>query len=210
MSTGIFHIPVMAEAAVAFLLATPSGPIVDATLGGGGHTSALLAGSASERRVIAVDQDQEALAEAKASLAEQGTAERCTFIHGNFRDLPTLLPTEVREHGVSGILADLGVSSHQLDAADRGFGLKHASAPLDMRMDPSSSSPTAAEYIAENETETYCTWFVLVIVCRLQLARDGGSSKCCDRTAARCRTAVSAVRKPTCDFDSVSSARATC
>ena len=153
MSTGIFHIPVMAEAAVAFLLATPSGPIVDATLGGGGHTSALLAGSASERRVIAVDQDQEALAEAKASLAEQGTAERCTFIHGNFRDLPTLLPTEVREHGVSGILADLGVSSHQLDAADRGFGLKHASAPLDMRMDPSSSSPTAAEYIAETPVD---------------------------------------------------------
>ena len=149
MSTGIFHIPVMAEAAVAFLLATPSGPIVDATLGGGGHTSALLAGSASERRVIAVDQDQEALAEAQASLTEQGTADRCTFIHGNFRDLPTLLPAEVREHGVSGILADLGVSSHQLDAEERGFGLKHASAPLDMRMDASSSSPTAADYIAE-------------------------------------------------------------
>lgn len=147
MSTGIFHIPVMAEAAVAFLLATPSGPIVDATLGGGGHTSALLAAGAPERRVIAVDQDQEALTEAESRLTQQGCVDRCTFIHGNFRDLPTLLPEDVSRHGVSGVLADLGVSSHQLDAAERGFGLKHSSAPLDMRMDPSSSVPTAGEFI---------------------------------------------------------------
>lgn len=153
MSTGIFHIPVMAEQAVAFLLATPSGPIVDATLGGGGHTSALLAGSAAERHVIAVDQDLEALAEAKSVLAHQGTEERCTFIHGNFRDLPSLLPAELSSHGVSGILADLGVSSHQLDAEQRGFGLKHSDAPLDMRMDPSSGAPTAAELIETSSVE---------------------------------------------------------
>jgi 16S rRNA (cytosine1402-N4)-methyltransferase len=153
MSTGIFHIPVMAEPAVAFLLATPSGPIVDATLGGGGHTSALLAGSAAERHVIAVDQDLEALAEAKSVLEHEGTAERCTLIHGNFRDLPSLLPQEVSRHGVSGILADLGVSSHQLDAPARGFGLKHSGAPLDMRMNPSSDTPTAAELIEHTSVD---------------------------------------------------------
>jgi 16S rRNA (cytosine1402-N4)-methyltransferase len=149
VATGVFHIPVMAEAAIAFLLSTPSGPIVDATLGGGGHTAALLSSCAAERHVFAVDQDPDALEATQVRLAADGLSHRCTLRHGNFRDLPGLLEEDTGAHGVAGILADLGVSSHQLDAESRGFGLKHANAPLDMRMNPSSATPTASELIGQ-------------------------------------------------------------
>jgi 16S rRNA (cytosine1402-N4)-methyltransferase len=139
----------MAEAAIAFLLSTPSGPIVDATLGGGGHTAALLSSCAAERQIIAFDQDPDALEAAEGKLTAEGMIGRCTLLHGNFRDLPELLGEDPGAHGVAGILADLGVSSHQLDAEDRGFGLKHANGALDMRMDMSSATPTASELIGQ-------------------------------------------------------------
>ncbi len=146
-----FHIPVMAEAVVAFLAATPVGHIVDGTLGGGGHTAALAAATAhSGHTLIGVDQDPDALAEAGERLAAFG--DRVTLLHGNFRDLPRLL----RAAGVglvAGILLDLGVSSHQLDHGPRGFAVKHPDAPLDMRMDPTGDAPTALEVIKGLDTD---------------------------------------------------------
>lgn len=140
-----FHIPVMAEAVVAFMAAAPSGAVVDGTLGGGGHAAAVAAATAeSGRLVIGVDQDREALAEARARLAAYG--DRVRLLHGNFRDLPGLL-SAAGVGLVAGILLDLGVSSHQLDHGPRGFALKHPAGPLDMRMDPSAGGPTAREII---------------------------------------------------------------
>lgn len=113
--------------------------IVDATLGGGGHTEALL-----ERgcRVISVDQDPEALAYAKKRLKRFG--DRVTFCEGNFSSIKEIL-ADLELHEVDGIIADLGVSSRQLDAAERGFSFRQ-DGPLDMRMGPSAPY-TAAEII---------------------------------------------------------------
>lgn len=106
--------------------AAAEGLFVDATLGGGGH-AALLLQMLPNARLIGIDRDQEAIRAAKARLAPFG--ERFTAIHGNFHDIASILPEKV-----DGILMDLGVSSYQLDHAERGFSF-HDEAPLDMRMD---------------------------------------------------------------------------
>src|SRR5688572_6065317 len=119
------------------LLAPERGGVYfDGTLGGGGHTEAILeAGATSE--VIAVDQDPEALAVAKARLAKYG--DRLHLVHANFADA-----AEEGEERLAGALLDLGISSRHIDAAERGFSFRSGS-PLDMRM--SSSGPTAADLL---------------------------------------------------------------
>ncbi len=117
----------------------------DCTLGGGGHTEAILE-AAPTCRVIGIDRDLEALAAARAHLARFG--ERVTFVHGTFGDLGDYLRTAGIEQ-VHGILADLGVSSWQLDSAARGFSFGK-SGPVDMRMDQSQGA-TALELIATLE-----------------------------------------------------------
>ncbi|MCB9728826.1 MAG: 16S rRNA (cytosine(1402)-N(4))-methyltransferase RsmH [Deltaproteobacteria bacterium] len=145
-----YHVPVMADEVVRWMADCPDGPLVDGTLGGGGHTAALAAATPADRPLVGVDQDGAALREARARLADAGELpQRLKLLQGSFADLRALLdaagvPTE---HGVAGILLDLGVSSHQLDAAERGFGLKHSDAPLDMRMDRDSQRPTAADLL---------------------------------------------------------------
>lgn len=117
----------------------------DCTLGGGGHTEAILEAAAG-CRVIGIDRDLEALAAARAHLARFG--DRVTFVHGTFGDLSDHL----RAAGIAqvdGILADLGVSSWQLDSAARGFSFGK-SGPVDMRMDQSQGA-TALELIATLE-----------------------------------------------------------
>ncbi|MES3628867.1 MAG: 16S rRNA (cytosine(1402)-N(4))-methyltransferase RsmH [Longimonas sp.] len=129
-----YHAPVMALEVCNSLITDASGTYVDATAGGGGHTEALLDALAPDGQVIAVDQDPEALGAVQSRLAGDVEAGRLHLIRGNFRDLPTLL----REAGidtVSGLLLDLGVSSHQIDEPERGFSFQ-ADGPLDMRMDP--------------------------------------------------------------------------
>ena len=129
-----YHAPVMAAEVCDGLVTTPTGCYVDATAGGGGHTEALLDALSPDGRVIAVDQDPEALQAVRERLSDAVETGRLHVVHGNFRALPRLL----RNAGfdtVDGLLLDLGVSSHQIDAPERGFSFQ-SEGPLDMRMDP--------------------------------------------------------------------------
>jgi 16S rRNA (cytosine1402-N4)-methyltransferase len=140
------HEPVLAGEVVAMLAPHRTGTYVDATVGLGGHAAAILAAGAE--RLVGIDRDETALAEARQRLAEYGG--RVTFVHDDFRHLAAILDA----HGagpVAGILADLGVSSMQLDEADRGFSFRQAG-PLDMRMDRSRGLPLAARLAEVDET----------------------------------------------------------
>lgn len=130
------HIPVLAEAVLNGLNPKTGGRYLDATVGGGGH-SALILTAVAESSIVAIDQDPTALAAAQAHLSSFG--DRVTFHQGNFAEFD---PGETQ---FDGIIADLGVSSPQLDDPERGFSFRHP-APLDMRMNPDQSL-TAAELI---------------------------------------------------------------
>src|SRR5687768_4557198 len=122
------------------LLAVKStGLYVDGTLGLGGHSAEILRRSAPAGRLIALDRDAEVLEEARAVLAPFG--ERARLVHANHRDIPAVLGSERAD----GILLDLGVSSVQLDRAERGFSFQQEG-PLDMRMDRSQGE-TAADVV---------------------------------------------------------------
>jgi 16S rRNA (cytosine1402-N4)-methyltransferase len=134
------HRSVLPAETLGFLEPEKGGLFMDATLGMGGHTEAILRES-SGTRVIGIDQDPDALAIAKERLAKFG--DRVTYFHGNFSHIRDA----AGKARPDGVLADLGVSSLQLDSETRGFGFRF-DAPLDMRMDPSSNAITAAELLA--------------------------------------------------------------
>lgn len=141
MSEHVYHIPALLDETLAGLSITPSGTYVDVTLGGGGHSRAILAALGSEGRLYGFDQDLEA----EGRLISDP---RFTFVHSNFAYLRNFL----RFHGVDqvdGILADLGVSFHHFDAAERGFSFR-SEGRLDMRMNRNASRD-AASYLAEVE-----------------------------------------------------------
>ena len=173
-----YHIPVLLEESVSSLITNPDGIYADATFGGGGHTAAILSRLSGDGRVIAFDRDVDAI---NGALRDS----RLTLIHNNFRFIenyavqlersghenspktwPETTKTEVRpqkkaqnvagDDGVfDGILADLGVSSHQFDTAERGFSFRYEDAPLDMRMNQSAKL-TAADVVnsyAEEDLE---------------------------------------------------------
>jgi 16S rRNA (cytosine1402-N4)-methyltransferase len=119
------------------------GLFVDATLGLGGHSEAILAAS-PDTRVLGIDRDREALEHARRRLAHFGA--RCQFVHANFREIGRVV-AEAGADAVSGVLADLGVSSLQFDSPERGFSFRH-DAPLDMRMNAGGEEETAAELLA--------------------------------------------------------------
>lgn len=125
------HQPVLLNEVIAGLNLKPNGIYVDCTLGGGGHTQAVL-DSQPDVTVIGIDQDPNALAAAQARLAPYGS--RVKYVRDNFRNLDLVLAS-VDHLYVDGILMDIGVSSPQLDQKDRGFSYQH-DARLDMRMDP--------------------------------------------------------------------------
>ena len=129
-----FHTPVMLEKVLQSLRCKPGGIYVDGTLGGGGHARAILENTAPDGLLIGIDRDDDALLESKKRLQPFG--QRKILIKGNFADIGEIL-TNLNIRKVDGILLDLGVSSHQLDTADRGFSFS-LDAPLDMRMDQSS------------------------------------------------------------------------
>ena len=135
------HIPVLLDEVVAALAPRSGEVYVDCTLGMGGHTEALL--QAAECTVIGVDRDVSALAIARSRLAPFG--DRFVGVHGSFGDVAEILAGRVDREGgdgVDGVLADLGVSSLQLDTPERGFSFRSAG-PLDMRMDTSAGSGAA-------------------------------------------------------------------
>lgn len=128
MSTPAYHIPVMLDPCIEGLAILPNGVYVDVTFGGGGHAKAILA-RLEGGQLFGFDQDSDALANAPQD-------PRFTFVQANFRDIKRYL----RLHGikqVDGILADLGISSHQIDAPERGFSTRFQG-DLDMRMNQSA------------------------------------------------------------------------
>jgi 16S rRNA (cytosine1402-N4)-methyltransferase len=137
-----YHAPVLAREVVEGLVTDPAGVYVDGTLGGGGHAAALLDALGPGALVVGIDRDPEALAAAMARLKDVVEAGRFRAVHGNFAEIERLLPA-AGVGPVSGVLLDLGVSSHQLDEAARGFAFS-ASGPLDMRMDPTAGEPASS------------------------------------------------------------------
>ncbi len=132
MTNEFTHLTVLREETLDALAPRAGGVYADATLGGGGHASAILERSAPDGRLIGIDRDPAALAAARERLASYG--DRATFVHGAFADVTRIL-ADVGCPQVDGLVADLGVSSPQLDRAERGFSFR-ADGPLDMRMDP--------------------------------------------------------------------------
>ena len=129
-----YHAPVLSHDVQTRLVTDPAGRYVDATLGGGGHARALLDVLDSEGFVLGIDRDPDALATARDRLADEQTAGRFRAVHGTFGHLKDVLETE-GVVPVDGLLLDLGVSSHQIDAPERGFSFQQEG-PLDMRMNP--------------------------------------------------------------------------
>jgi len=125
-----YHIPVMLREVLAVLQPERGGLFFDGTLGGGGHTEAILSASDDDTRVIGVDQDPEAIAEAGSRLQRFGA--RVQLVQSNFADA-----AEQLREPLQGALLDLGISTHQVDESERGFSFRSGT-PLDMRMDRGS------------------------------------------------------------------------
>lgn len=140
-----YHAPVLSHDVTHRLITNRSGRYVDATLGGGGHSAALLDALAPDAHVLGIDQDPEALRTARSRLAADVDAGRFRAIQGNFGSLRALLEAN-DALPVDGILLDLGVSSHQIDEAERGFSFQREG-PLDMRMDASGAGLTAHQIV---------------------------------------------------------------
>ena len=138
-----YHIPVLLEESVSSLVTNPNGIYADATFGGGGHTAAILSRLSGDGRVIAFDRDIDAI---NGALKDP----RLTLIHNNFRFIENYARHEVVLF--DGILADLGVSSHQFDTAERGFSFRYEEAPLDMRMNQGAKL-TAADVVNTYEAD---------------------------------------------------------
>ena len=147
-----YHNPVLLKESVDALVTNPSGTYIDATFGGGGHSAEILSRLSAEGKLIAFDRDSDAI-------GNRMDDNRLTLIHNNFRFVHNFALLEAhkatrdyRECEVDGILADLGVSSHQFDTADRGFSFRYEDAPLDMRMNV-QSAVTAATIVGTYSQE---------------------------------------------------------
>ncbi len=166
MAHSFDHIPVLRDEVVSLFAAVPPGVVVDATIGGGGHAAALLEANAS-LRVLGLDRDPSALEAAAQRLSSFG--DRVTLIRSPFSALESVIE-QAAVAPVSGMLLDLGVSSPQLDRADRGFSYR-ADGPLDMRMDP-LSGVTAADLVNDMPVDALA-----------QLFRDNGEGRLSGRIA---------------------------
>jgi 16S rRNA (cytosine1402-N4)-methyltransferase len=137
------HISVLLEECMQGLKLHAEGTFVDCTLGGAGHSRAILERTGPTGRLIGIDQDRTALEAARERLLDYG--DRVTLVHNNFYNLEAVLD-ELEIDLVDGVLFDLGVSSYQLDTAERGFSYQH-NALLDMRMNTSGADPTARDLV---------------------------------------------------------------
>lgn len=167
INTRGYHVPVLMREVLEFLAPAPGKVIVDGTLGGGGHTTALLDNGAT---VFAFDQDPEAFSNF-ASLRLGGFLGRFRPVQANFQNVEAELE-KVGVAQIDGALLDLGVSSHQLDTPERGFSLQ-ADGPLDMRMSP--ETPMSAAGLVNTASEEELT----------RIFRDLGDEPSARRVAAR-------------------------
>ncbi|MDA9569813.1 16S rRNA (cytosine(1402)-N(4))-methyltransferase RsmH [Porticoccaceae bacterium] len=142
------HSTVLLHEAIDALVVDPDGLYVDGTFGRGGHTAELLSRLSVKGSVIAIDKDLEAIASGNARFADD---DRLSLVHGTFADLTHIVEQAGMQGNVSGVLLDLGVSSPQLDQADRGFSFMR-DGPLDMRMD-TSKGLSAADWIASADEQ---------------------------------------------------------
>lgn len=160
------HIPVLLNEVLEWMDPIPDGVYCDGTLGGGGHSSEILKAAGGKAVLYGIDRDMNAIRAASERLSGY---EGFRAIHGNFHDAARLLD-EVQAPKLNGVLLDLGVSSPQLDQAERGFSY-HEDAPLDMRMDQSESM-TAAELLNTYDERTLT-----------EIIRDYGEEKWAARIA---------------------------
>jgi len=136
-----YHIPVLLDESVSALIDSTSGTYADATFGGGGHSREILSRLSQNGRLIAFDRDSDAI-------ANRPDDSRLTLIRSDFRWIHNHVIHQGYKEGIDGVLADLGVSSHQFDTAERGFSFRYE-APLDMRMNQE------AEFNAADIVNTY-------------------------------------------------------
>ena len=144
MSAQVEHTTVLLDEAVTALIADPDGFYVDGTFGRGGHSSFILTRLGSGGHLMAIDKDPEACKTAQEMFAGDL---RFDIVRGSFADLASMVAERQHAGDVQGVLLDLGVSSPQLDDAERGFSFLR-DGPLDMRMDPDSGM-SAAEWLAD-------------------------------------------------------------
>jgi 16S rRNA (cytosine1402-N4)-methyltransferase len=140
------HAPVLHDEVIAALAIRPDGNYVDGTYGRGGHARSILAELDDDGRLLVLDRDPQAIADAHESL---GADRRVSIVHDDYANLRQIIAEFGLLHRVDGILLDLGVSSPQLDDASRGFSFQH-NGPLDMRMNPEQGE-SAAEWLARED-----------------------------------------------------------
>ena len=145
------HVPVMLDEVLKFLQPRPGGRYIDGTLGGGGHTAALLEHSAPDGKVLGIDTDAQALARAGTRLSDDVKSGRLVLVHGNFAELARIV-AETDFVSAQGVLLDLGFSSDQMDDPLRGFAFS-SDGPLDMRLDQSLVVSAADLVNAASEQE---------------------------------------------------------
>jgi len=152
--TATAHIPVLLPECLELLQPRSGGVYCDVTVGLGGHAEALLEASSPDGRLVGIDRDREALAAAGKRLARFG--DRVILRHGEAQDVVEILDDlgllDGEQGGVDGLLADLGVSSLQLDSPERGFSFQRPG-PLDMRMNPDAGQPASAYLAGLSEKE---------------------------------------------------------
>jgi 16S rRNA (cytosine1402-N4)-methyltransferase len=142
------HISVLPREVVEYIAPRAGGRYCDGTLGGAGHAASVLAASAPDGQLIGIDRDPDALAAARARLSSYG--DRVTTVHGTFGAVAEIL-AGLGVTQVDGLLLDLGISSPQLDRAERGFSFSHPG-PIDMRMDP-TQGPTALDLVRDTPVD---------------------------------------------------------
>jgi 16S rRNA (cytosine1402-N4)-methyltransferase len=148
MQQQVEHTTVLLNEAVEALVTDPDGFYVDGTFGRGGHSAAILAKLSNRGRLLAIDKDPQAIVAGQKRFADD---KRFAIVQGSFAELRQFVAQSGESGAVTGVLLDLGVSSPQLDQAERGFSFL-ADGPLDMRMDPSSGI-SAAQWLADAKEE---------------------------------------------------------
>ena len=191
-----YHIPVLREEVLHYLNAGDKHLIVDGTLGDGGHTETILQNSGPQCRVLGIDRDAEALARARKRLAPFGG--RVILVHGNYSEIQSIL-AERNIRGIDGLLLDVGVSSRQLDVAERGFSFMN-DGPLDMRMNREDTTTAAdlLETLSDKELEDIIKnyveeWHYKKIVRFIRKAQGKGPLS---TTASLSKILSSAVQQP--------------